>query len=204
MPYWRSLHGLSVSAPAEYTLNLRCALIMACCDRGSWLKREGRPKEGEVLTSRLIDRPLRPMFAPGWSNDTQVSCTSYLPIKCRDIDAEVLVCNPCRWVVCSCCTDRRDIGFRFISSCIVPRHIKSGRLLLCALELLTVNGQLSPGAFCAQVLIWVLSYDGVNSPEPLAITAAAAALSISGTKALSVGSTHCCLEHDSQVISVQN
>ncbi|CAL5228653.1 g11822 [Coccomyxa viridis] len=67
---------------------------------GSWLKREGRPKEGEVLTSRLIDRPLRPMFAPGWSNDTQV-------------------------------------------------------------------------------LIWVLSYDGINSPEPLAITAAAAALSIS-------------------------
>ncbi len=40
--------------------------------RGSWLKREGRPKEGEVLTSRLVDRPLRPMFAPGWSMDTQV------------------------------------------------------------------------------------------------------------------------------------
>ena len=32
----------------------------------------------------------------------------------------------------------------------------------------------------AQVLVWVLSYDGINSPEPLAITAAAAALSISG------------------------
>ena len=32
----------------------------------------------------------------------------------------------------------------------------------------------------AQVLVWVLSYDGINSPEPLAITAAAAALSVSG------------------------
>ncbi len=36
----------------------------------------------------------------------------------------------------------------------------------------------------AQVLVWVLSYDGVNSPEPLAITAAAAALSISGKSAI--------------------
>lgn len=54
-----------------------------------------------MLTARLVDRPLRPMFAPGWANDTQV-------------------------------------------------------------------------------LIWVLSYDGVNTPEPLAITAAAAALAISG------------------------
>lgn len=68
---------------------------------GGWLKRDGRPKDGEVLTARLVDRPLRPMLAPGWANDTQV-------------------------------------------------------------------------------LIWVLSYDGVHTPEPLAITAAAAALAISG------------------------
>jgi polyribonucleotide nucleotidyltransferase len=39
-----------------------------------------------------------------------------------------------------------------------------------------------PSGWCndTQVLIWVLSYDGVNAPEPLAITAAAAALSMSG------------------------
>ena len=30
-----------------------------------------------MLTSRLIDRPLRPMFAPGWSNDTQVRTLPY-------------------------------------------------------------------------------------------------------------------------------
>jgi hypothetical protein len=36
-----------------------------------WLKRDGRPKDTETLTSRLVDRPLRPMFAPGWANETQ-------------------------------------------------------------------------------------------------------------------------------------
>ena len=72
---------------------------------GGYLKRDGRPKDGEVLTARLVDRPLRPMFAPAWAHDTQV-------------------------------------------------------------------------------LIWVLSYDGVHSPEPLAITAAAAALCISGARSV--------------------
>src|SRR5690348_11311708 len=32
---------------------------------GGFFKREGRPTEKEILTSRLIDRPVRPMFAPG-------------------------------------------------------------------------------------------------------------------------------------------
>jgi hypothetical protein len=68
---------------------------------GGYLKRDGRPKDDEVLTSRLVDRPLRPMFPKGWSNDTQV-------------------------------------------------------------------------------LQWVLSYDRTNPPEPLAITAAGAALLLSG------------------------
>lgn len=39
---------------------------------GGYLKREGRPTEREILTSRLIDRPLRPMFANGWFHDTQL------------------------------------------------------------------------------------------------------------------------------------
>src|SRR6185437_12317032 len=38
-------------------------------------KREGRPSEKETLTSRLIDRPIRPLFAPGFVNETQVVCT---------------------------------------------------------------------------------------------------------------------------------
>src|SRR5687768_10047828 len=39
---------------------------------GGFFKREGKPSEKEVLTSRLIDRPIRPLFAPGWNYETQV------------------------------------------------------------------------------------------------------------------------------------
>ncbi|EFJ41423.1 hypothetical protein VOLCADRAFT_107702 [Volvox carteri f. nagariensis] len=67
---------------------------------GGYVKRDGRPRDSEVLVSRLVDRPLRPMFGKGWANETQV-------------------------------------------------------------------------------LEWVLSYDGIHNPEPIAITAAAAALLIS-------------------------
>jgi polyribonucleotide nucleotidyltransferase len=42
---------------------------------GGFFKREGRPTEKEVLTSRLIDRPIRPLFAAGFRNETQVVCT---------------------------------------------------------------------------------------------------------------------------------
>ncbi len=39
---------------------------------GGFFKREGRPSEREILTSRLIDRPLRPLFPEGWANETQI------------------------------------------------------------------------------------------------------------------------------------
>ena len=42
---------------------------------GGFFKREGRPTEKEVLTSRLIDRPIRPLFVDGYRNETQVVCT---------------------------------------------------------------------------------------------------------------------------------
>src|SRR5579859_2309584 len=42
---------------------------------GGFFKREGRPSEKETLTSRLIDRPIRPLFVPGFINETQVVCT---------------------------------------------------------------------------------------------------------------------------------
>ena len=42
---------------------------------GGFLKREGRPSEKETLTSRLIDRPIRPLFVEGYKNDTQVIAT---------------------------------------------------------------------------------------------------------------------------------
>ncbi len=42
---------------------------------GGYFKREGRPSEKETLVSRLIDRPIRPLFADGYKNDTQVIVT---------------------------------------------------------------------------------------------------------------------------------
>src|SRR5216683_8051793 len=39
---------------------------------GGFIKREGRPSEREILTSRMIDRPIRPLFPEGFRNDTQV------------------------------------------------------------------------------------------------------------------------------------
>ncbi len=42
---------------------------------GGYFKREGRPTEKETLVSRLIDRPIRPLFPPGFRNETQVITT---------------------------------------------------------------------------------------------------------------------------------
>src|ERR1700733_8545780 len=42
---------------------------------GGYFKREGRPTEKETLGSRLIDRPIRPLFVDGWRNETQVIVT---------------------------------------------------------------------------------------------------------------------------------
>ena len=42
---------------------------------GGFFKREGRPSELETLNSRLIDRPLRPLFHPDYKNETQIVCT---------------------------------------------------------------------------------------------------------------------------------
>ena len=42
---------------------------------GGFLKREGRPSEKETLTSRLIDRPIRPLFPEGFQNDVQIVAT---------------------------------------------------------------------------------------------------------------------------------
>jgi polyribonucleotide nucleotidyltransferase len=42
---------------------------------GGFFKREGRPRESETLTSRFIDRPIRPLFPEGWNHETQVIAT---------------------------------------------------------------------------------------------------------------------------------
>ena len=42
---------------------------------GGFFKREGRPSEIEILNSRLIDRPIRPLFHDDFKNETQIICT---------------------------------------------------------------------------------------------------------------------------------
>ncbi len=58
---------------------------------GGFIKREGRPSEKAVLTSRLIDRPLRPLFPKGFYNDVQVIAT-VLSVE-QDVQPDVLAMN---------------------------------------------------------------------------------------------------------------
>jgi polyribonucleotide nucleotidyltransferase len=55
---------------------------------GGFFKREGKPPEKEVLTSRLIDRPIRPLFASGWRYETQI--IAMVMSADTDNDADVL------------------------------------------------------------------------------------------------------------------
>ena len=53
---------------------------------GGYLKRESRPSEKETLTSRLIDRPIRPLFPEGFMNEVQVICTVMSTDRATDPD----------------------------------------------------------------------------------------------------------------------
>ena len=58
---------------------------------GGFFKREGRPSEKETLVSRLIDRPLRPLFAKSYRNETQVICTVLSHDLINDSDIVAMV-----------------------------------------------------------------------------------------------------------------
>src|SRR5437868_2631528 len=57
------------------TVEYREAFFAAGRIPGNYFRREGRPNEKEVITSRLIDRPCRPLFTEGYRNETQVVCS---------------------------------------------------------------------------------------------------------------------------------
>src|SRR5512147_716556 len=68
---------------------------------GGFFKREGRPTEKEILTSRLIDRPLRPLFPEGFQNETQIIALVLSADKENDPDvmsitgaSAALYCSP--------------------------------------------------------------------------------------------------------------
>lgn len=58
---------------------------------GGYFKREGRPSEKETLTSRLIDRPIRPLFPEGFLNEVQVICTVVSTDKTQDPDIAAMI-----------------------------------------------------------------------------------------------------------------
>lgn len=58
---------------------------------GGFIKREGRPTHKEVLTSRLIDRPIRPLFPAGFQNEVQVQ--AFVLASDRQTDGDVLAMN---------------------------------------------------------------------------------------------------------------
>lgn len=58
---------------------------------GGFFKREGRPSEKETLVSRLIDRPIRPLFPDGFFHETQVVCTVLSYDKETDADVAAMI-----------------------------------------------------------------------------------------------------------------
>ncbi|UTW10883.1 polyribonucleotide nucleotidyltransferase [Marinobacterium rhizophilum] len=58
---------------------------------GGFFKREARPTEKETLTSRLIDRPIRPLFPKGYMNEVQVICTVMSADKINDPDIAAMI-----------------------------------------------------------------------------------------------------------------
>jgi polyribonucleotide nucleotidyltransferase len=60
---------------------------------GGFIKREGRPSEKEILTSRIIDRPIRPLFPENYRKDTQVLCTVLSADQQNDPDIIALIAS---------------------------------------------------------------------------------------------------------------
>nr|WP_221187874.1 polyribonucleotide nucleotidyltransferase [Halomonas stenophila] len=58
---------------------------------GGFFKREGRPTEKETLTSRLIDRPIRPLFPKGFMNEVQVICSVLSTDRNHDPDIAAMI-----------------------------------------------------------------------------------------------------------------
>ncbi|HEX3601907.1 MAG TPA: polyribonucleotide nucleotidyltransferase [Lacipirellulaceae bacterium] len=65
---------------------------------GGFLKREGRPTTKETLTARLIDRPIRPMFADGFNDEVQIQ--NFVMSSDRQVDGDVLAMNGASAALC--------------------------------------------------------------------------------------------------------
>ncbi len=73
------------------TVNYQEKMYAAGKIPGGYGKREGRPSEHETLTSRLIDRPIRPLFPEGYYNEIQVTATVLSSDKQHDADIAAMI-----------------------------------------------------------------------------------------------------------------
>ena len=69
---------------------------------GGFFKREGGQSEKETLTSRLIDRPIRPLFPKGFMNEVQVICTVMSPDKHIDPDIAAMIGTSAALAISGC------------------------------------------------------------------------------------------------------
>ena len=69
---------------------------------GGFFKREARPSEKETLTSRLIDRPIRPLFPDGFMNEVQVVCTVMSADKSIDPDIPAMIGTSAALAISGC------------------------------------------------------------------------------------------------------
>ena len=87
--------GMKTARPGQaffpLTVNYQEKTYAAGKIPGGFFRREGRPSEKETLTSRLIDRPLRPLFPKGFMNEVQVICTVMSAGKDEDPDIPALI-----------------------------------------------------------------------------------------------------------------
>jgi polyribonucleotide nucleotidyltransferase len=67
---------------------------------GGFFKREGRPSEKEILTSRIIDRSMRPLFPKGYDKETQIVVTVLSADRDNDPDMLSLIAASARWRRC--------------------------------------------------------------------------------------------------------
>ena len=58
---------------------------------GGFMKREGKPSEREILISRLIDRPIRPLFPDAFKNEVQIVCTTVSHDQKNDSDVVSMI-----------------------------------------------------------------------------------------------------------------
>lgn len=108
--------------------------------------------------SRLVDRSLRPAFAPGWTHDTQVGRVLMLHRHYKRVQMLLMGLRLVFHSTSLCsqfsCSNTASVAATSSAAQIVVAHL--------------------------QVLQWVMSYDNANATEALAITAASAALAVSG------------------------